>query len=92
MKTTTKQQEWCEASTGNHQGLIVEEGTGRNIAIAYDKKDAALIAAAPELLSALENLLDEMESRFDYEDADEGEQEAMDNARNIITKATGGQP
>lgn len=39
------------------QGLICEEGTGRNVAVSYDSKDAALIAAAPEMLAALEKLL-----------------------------------
>jgi len=44
---------WYEASTGTDQGLIVEEKTGENIAVCYDKANAALIAAAPELLEAL---------------------------------------
>jgi hypothetical protein len=39
---------------GNHQGLIIDEDTGRNVAVAYDKADAPLIAAAPALLEALE--------------------------------------
>jgi hypothetical protein len=47
---------WYEAKTGNHQGLVVEETTGRDVAVAYDKADAALIAAAPELLAALETI------------------------------------
>ena len=42
---------WYESSTGNHQGLVIEEGTGKTIAVAYDKKDAPLIAAAPDLLA-----------------------------------------
>jgi len=41
---------WYEASMGNHQGLIIAEDSGENIAVAYDKRNAALIAAAPELL------------------------------------------
>lgn len=45
-----KRPAWYEASTGNHQGLIIEETTGRNVAVAYDKADAPLIAAARELL------------------------------------------
>lgn len=48
---------WYVANPGNHQGLIIEEGTGRNVAIAYDKADAPFLAAAPELLEALEGLL-----------------------------------
>ena len=34
------------------QAVIIDEGTGKNIAVAYDKKDMDLIAAAPELLEA----------------------------------------
>lgn len=45
---------WYEAKTGNHQGLIVDEDTGKNIAVAYDKADAPLIAAAPRMREALE--------------------------------------
>ena len=41
---------WYESSTGNHQGLIAAEDTGENIAVAYDKINAKLISAAPELL------------------------------------------
>jgi len=37
---------WYEASTGNHQGLIVEEETGRSIAVVYDKADTARIITA----------------------------------------------
>ena len=45
-----------EAGTGNHQGLIVSEATSANVAVAYDKKDAALIANAPAMLAALEEI------------------------------------
>lgn len=47
---------WYEAQTGNHQGLIVSEKTGENIATSYKKDDAALIAAAPAMLDALTQL------------------------------------
>lgn len=43
---------WYEASTGNHQGLVISEATSANVAVAYDSKDARLIAAAPDLLRA----------------------------------------
>lgn len=39
-----------EASAG--QGLIISEADGRNVAVTYDKKDAPLAAAAPDLLAA----------------------------------------
>ena len=49
------------ARTSNHQiippkGLIVSEETGENIAVAYDKKNAPILAAAPDLLEALEHV------------------------------------
>ena len=47
---------WYVGNNSNDsQGLIIEENTGRNVAVSYDPKDAALIAAAPELLAALED-------------------------------------
>lgn len=50
---------WHTSKTGNHQGLVIEEGSGRNVAVTYDRADAPIIAAAPELLAALEGLLSE---------------------------------
>lgn len=47
---------WYEASAGNDQGLIIEEGSGRNVAVTYDKADAPLIAAAPAMLAALQSI------------------------------------
>ena len=45
---------WYKARmSGNGQGLVIEQDTGRNVAVTYDEKDAALVAAAPELLDAL---------------------------------------
>ena len=49
---------WYEASTGNHQGLVSSENDGINIAAVYEKKNARLIAAAPELLEALKGLVE----------------------------------
>jgi hypothetical protein len=49
---------WYVASTGNDQGLIVEEQTGKSIAVSYNKEDAPLIAAAPELLEGLKAVLE----------------------------------
>lgn len=58
MTTMPVDQSWSIGSTGNHQPIIVEEGTGRFIAQIYDAKDAPLIAAAPKLFQALEELFD----------------------------------
>jgi len=49
---------WYEANTaGDHQGLVISENTGENIAVSYDKKNAALIAKSPEMVEAIERLL-----------------------------------
>ena len=52
---------WYEAKMGNdHQGLVVDEQTGANVAVAYDKANARLIAAAPDLLAVLETILERL--------------------------------
>ena len=70
---------WYKASTGNHQGLIIEEKTGRNVAVSYDKEDADLIAAAPEMLEALRTCAEWSDSR-------DGSQEADDEALSTIKR------
>ena len=74
---------WHFTGTGNHQGLIIEEGRGRNVAVAYDKRDAPLIAAAPAMLAALQLI---------YTD-DDGDgyvsAEGMEQVRAAIAAATG---
>jgi len=37
---------WYEAKTGNHQGLVVSKQSGENIAVTYDKDNAAFIVRA----------------------------------------------
>lgn len=63
MKTAHTPGPWYESKTGSHQGLIIAEETGENIAVSYKKENAALIAAAPELLAALELCLKNSEFR-----------------------------
>lgn len=53
MKTEHTPGPWYESKTGNHQGLIIAEETGENIAVCYQYENAALISAAPELLLVL---------------------------------------
>lgn len=72
MKTETeptKFVKWYVANTGNHQGLVIDEQTGANIAVTFDKADAPLVAAAPALVEAAKLVMAEMASRFDYETA-----------------------
>ena len=64
METKTLKR-WYEGKTGNHQGLVIEEETGKSIAVTYDKKDAPLIAAAPELLEAASYALEYLEANPD---------------------------
>lgn len=78
---------WYLAKTGNHQGLIIDEQTGANIAVAYDKADGPLIAAAPELLEALKELVDAV---WDGRLESEGAEAFTDPARAAIAKATEG--
>lgn len=45
---------WYAANMGNDfQGLVVEVQTGKNIAVAYDKRDVHILAAAPAMYEAL---------------------------------------
>jgi len=48
---------WYEANMSGDQGLVIDEQTGRSVAVVYDKNDTALLAAAPKLLNALEYLI-----------------------------------
>lgn len=49
---------YAKKSAGGGQGLVIDEETGRNVAVAYDEKDTALLAAGPKLLEALEAIID----------------------------------
>ena len=95
METKHAQETWYESSTGNHQGLIISETTGENIAVTYDKRNAPLIAAAPELLTAAENALEFF--YFLMSDPDLPKEcradahRKWDQANTAITKATGDQ-
>lgn len=82
---------WYEASTGNEQGLIIEEGTGRNVAVAYDKADSPLIAAAPAMLAALELAEGWIDAEREGEETGEGQQARwiLDTIRAAIAAATG---
>jgi hypothetical protein len=46
--------EWIGKATGAGQGLIYAEKDGRNVAVAYHARDTDLIAAAPDMLEALQ--------------------------------------
>lgn len=57
MADETSARAWYVASRSSGQGLVIEEGTGRYVAVAYEADDAPLIAAAPEMATALADLV-----------------------------------
>ena len=50
---------WTGQATSSDQGLIIDDETGKNIAVAYDTKHTNLIAAAPAMREALRELLND---------------------------------
>jgi hypothetical protein len=49
---------WTGRVTSSDQGLIIDDETGRTIAVAYDPKHTDLIAAAPNLLCKIKGLVE----------------------------------
>ena len=87
MKTT-----WYWTGTAGHekhgQAAIIENETGRSIAIAYNaKRDAALLAMAPELLECLSAMVDLLKHNNGRSTSDLNAW--ADKARAAIQKATG---
>ena len=83
---------WYEAGTGNQQGLVISEATSANVALAYDKKDAALIAASPELLAELEKSTAVLQWYLLHYGNSGGAEYAIQSNESAIAKATGGKP
>ena len=66
-----KTKSWYYRPTAGHethgQGVIADEETGRDVAIAYDgDADGALLASAPELLAALTEMLEVAETVSEF--------------------------
>jgi hypothetical protein len=81
---------WYAKRAGNDaQGMVADEDTGRTVAVTYDHKDTALLAAAPDLLAALDYLLEQtVDCDLAYGiELTEGEHEARQMARAAIAKA-----
>ena len=78
---------YTKSKAEDSQGLIIDETTGKNIAVSYDAKDAQLIAAAPDLLEACQHLRASLQwqggVRYIIKDAD------LEPLRAAIAKATG---
>jgi hypothetical protein len=71
---------------GHSQGQVADEETGKTVALVYSNGDEGyIIAAAPDMLAALKDLMffcEEMNPR-------ETMPEVWDKAREAIAKATG---
>lgn len=74
---------YTNPKASGHQGLVIDEATGRNVAVTYDKADAPLVAAAPELLAAAEEALSYI--------GDLSRGAVQDQLREAIAKAKGDQ-
>jgi hypothetical protein len=55
-------QTWYAKKAGNDsQGLVIDEKTGRNVAVSYDMVNTAMLAAAPDMLAALSAMRGELD-------------------------------
>lgn len=81
---------WYVTSTTNiaGQAFIADEDTGRTVAVVYDNKDAALVAAAPKLLAALETVANIWGDLY-HNEADPEEKLAWRCANEAIKEAKG---
>ena len=96
--TTTKHSPGPWTAGQNEQNRFIKDATG-NCIIAYNRamfsgEDARLMAAAPDLVAALESILDEAEDREDIEDGANGPlpniwMRIAQDARAAIAKARG---
>jgi hypothetical protein len=78
---------WAKKGSGN-QGVVSEDGgTGRTVAVACDAKDAVMLAAAPEMLTALQGLLATCELNTD--DMEDETRIAIRAAQDAVRNAKG---
>lgn len=70
---------------GIQSGLIVKKDNGAPVAYMFDRKEAQLAAAAPDLLEALDRLYHKT-----IIGTDEERHDALNNAWSAITRANGG--
>ena len=45
--------DWYAKNSSGDQGIVIDANTGRNVAVAYEARDTAILAAAPEMFAAL---------------------------------------
>lgn len=49
---------WYTGKGSGGQGTVIEEETGRTVAVSYDEKDAPLLAAGPALFEAAQAVVE----------------------------------
>ena len=76
---------WYVENTRNYQAIIVDEKTGKSIAVIYDKMDAPLLAAAPDLLACLKHCVGFITD--EHANTEINKQEVLDLSKSAIKKA-----
>jgi len=74
---------WYEAKTGNHQGLIIDEKTGDNIAVTYDKENAAVIVRAVNAYAPLVELVNKYRREAIEQGADREDVREIDDVLSL---------
>jgi hypothetical protein len=79
---------WYASKASCGQGLVIDEATGANIAVAYDDQHTNLLAAAPALLKAAQRMLARWDA-LDVNNLGPGCRDIAEQARAAISFALG---
>ena len=77
---------WYDKVSCNRQGLVIEEVSGRTVAVVFDDKDTALLAAAPDLLAELEVALEIIKNEYPPE---QWKDYRVDRIEEVISRSKG---
>ena len=77
---------YAKTSAGGHQGLVIDESTGRTVAVTYDPKDAVKVAAVNDLLEAAGDALACLENLRSIQQWDKKDGDEIDEAVDAKTK------
>ena len=58
MEQKPEAHDWYAKNSSGDQGIVIDANTGRTVAVAYEARDTAILAAAPDMLEGLERLAD----------------------------------
>jgi hypothetical protein len=79
---------WIAAKTLG-QGLVISENTGDNVAVTYDSKDRNIVAAAPDMYEALQEIASLLEEHPEVTQGNSKVHYCFYKAINAINKAKG---